>query len=319
MVTTANPGEISAPPPTITAARPLGTIVKGMRTEQVMRLLLEAGVHFGHQTKRWNPKMKPYIFTERNGIHIVDLGQTVNGLNTAAEFVNELAAQGGRLLFVGTKKQAQDSIQEEAVRCGQFFANKRWPGGLLTNFVTIKQRLRYLSELENRKARGEFDQLPKQEAKKLTEEMTKLTDVLGGIKAMYDLPSAMFVIDPHKERIAMLEALRLEIPVIAITDTNCDPDEIDYVIPGNDDAIRSVKIITSYLADAYIEGAQRRAQMRQDQMMEEAERRSNNNFDRGDDRGDRPERGGDNRGGDNRGGDNRGGEGRSGDRRRRPL
>jgi len=322
MVTTANPGETFAPAPTITAARPLGTIQKGMRTEQVMRLLLEAGVHFGHQTKRWNPKMKPYIFTERNGIHIVDLGQTVNGLNTAAEFVNELAAQGGRLLFVGTKKQAQDSIQEEAVRCGQFFANKRWPGGLLTNFVTIKQRLRYLSELENRQTRGEFEQLPKQEVKKLTEEMTKLTDVLGGIKAMYDLPSAMFVIDPHKERIAMLEALRLEIPVIAITDTNCDPDEIDYVIPGNDDAIRSVKIITSYLADAYIEGAQRRAQMRQDQMMEEAERRSNNP-DRGDerdaprDRNDRPDRG-DNRGGDNRG-DNRGGEGRSGDRRRRPL
>lgn len=256
------------------APRPLATIQKGQPPAQVMRTLLEAGAHFGHQTKRWNPKMKPYIFTERNGMHIVDLGQTVTGLDAAAEFVTELAAQGGKLLFVGTKKQAQDVIAQEAVRCGQFFANKRWPGGLLTNFVTIRQRLRYLSELENRKTRGEFEQLPKQEAKKLNEEMQKLTDVLGGIKQMYDLPSAMFVVDPHKERIAILEALRLEIPLIAITDTNCDPDEIDYVIPGNDDAIRSVKIITSYLADAFIEGANRREAMRSEQIMQEEEDRA---------------------------------------------
>ncbi len=323
MVATANQGQGAAPETTIGVSRPLATIQKGQAVPQVMRLLLEAGVHFGHQTKRWNPKMRPYIFTERNGIHIIDLGQTVTGLEDAAAFVQELAAQGGRLLFVGTKKQAQDTVAEEAVRCGQFFANKRWPGGLLTNFVTIRQRLRYLAELESREARGELEQLPKQEAKKLTEEKMKLTDVLGGIKNLYDLPNAMFVVDPHKERIAMMEALRLEIPVIAITDTNCDPDEIDYVIPGNDDAIRSVKIITAYLADAYLEGAQRRAQVIQDQLMEEAEVRAARQSER-EDRGDREERGGrrdrnDNRG-DNRGGDNRGGDrgdNRGGGERRR--
>jgi small subunit ribosomal protein S2 len=283
MVTTANQTQTSAPEIVTGTSRPLATIQKGMPVSQIMRLLLEAGVHFGHQTKRWNPKMRPYIFTERNGIHIIDLGQTVTGLENAAAFVQELAAQGGRMLFVGTKKQAQDTVQEEALRCGQFFANKRWPGGLLTNFVTIRQRLRYLSELEARQSRGEFEQLPKQEAKKLTEEMQKLTEVLGGIKSMYDLPNAIYVVDPHKERIAMLEALRLEIPVIAITDTNCNPDEIDYVVPGNDDAIRSVKIITAFLADAYIEGAQRRAQVIQDQMMEEAAERASRYADRKED------------------------------------
>jgi len=248
-----------------------------------MKMLLEAGVHFGHQTKRWNPKMRPYIFTERNGVHIIDLAQTVTGLDSAAAFVEELAAQGGRMLFVGTKKQAQDVIAEESQRSGQFFVNKRWPGGLLTNFVTIRTRLRYLGDLEAQKARGEFEMRTKKEASKLNEEVRKLTEVLGGIKNMHDLPSAMFVVDPHKERIAMLEAMRLEIPVIAIGDTNSDPDEIDYVIPGNDDAIRSIKIITARLADAFIEGVNRREATRAEQMMSDAEA--------GGGRGDRQDRG----------------------------
>jgi small subunit ribosomal protein S2 len=254
-------------------SRPLATVQKGQAAAQIMRTLLEAGVHFGHQTKRWNPKMRPYIFTERNGIHIIDLGQTVTGMESAAEFVTELAAQGGKLLMVGTKKQAQDVIFYEAQRCNQFFVNKRWFGGVLTNMVTTRQRLRHLSELEARKTRGEFEQLPKQEAKKHNEQIQKLTDVLGGLKQMYDLPSAMFVVDPHKERIAVQEALRLEIPIIAITDTNCNPDEIDYVVPGNDDAIRSVKIITAFLADAFLEGANRREAMRTEQIMQEEEER----------------------------------------------
>ncbi len=303
------------------APRPLITLEPGLNQAQVMRILLEAGVHFGHQTKRWNPKMRPYIFTERNGIHIIDLAQTVGGLNSAAAFVTELAAQGGRLMMVGTKKQAQDVISEEAKRCGQFYVNKRWPGGLLTNFVTIRQRLRYLADLEARQSRGEIEQLPKQEAKKLTEEMGKLNDVLGGIKQMYDLPSAIYVVDPHKERIAMAEAIRLEIPVIAISDTNSDPDEIDYVIPGNDDAIRSVKIITARLAEAFIEGVNRREAMRADQMMTEQEERGGQRGGEREERSDRGDRGGrgDNRGGGrDRGGDNRGGRdrgGRGGDNR----
>jgi small subunit ribosomal protein S2 len=255
-------------------SRPLTTVQKGQPVAQIMRTLLEAGVHFGHQTKRWNPKMRPYIFTERNGIHIIDLGQTVAGMESTAEFVTELAAQGGKMLFVGTKKQAQDVISYESQRCGQFFVNKRWFGGLLTNMVTTRQRLRHLSELETRKTKGEFEQLPKQEAKKLNDQIQKLTDVLGGVKQMYDLPSAMFIVDPHKERIAVQEALRLEIPILAITDTNCNPDEIDYVIPGNDDAIRSVKIITAYLADAFIEGANRREAMRAEQFMQDEEDRA---------------------------------------------
>lgn len=263
--------------PEITASgvsRPLATVQKGQPAAQIMRTLLEAGVHFGHQTKRWNPKMRPYIFTERNGIHIIDLGQTVTGMESAAEFVGEIAAQGGKILMVGTKKQAQDVIAYEAQRCAQFFVNKRWFGGLLTNMVTTRQRLRHLAEQEARKARGELDQLPKQEAKKINEQIQKLTDVLGGVKQMYDLPSAMFIVDPHKERIAVQEALRLEIPIIAITDTNCNPDEVDYVIPGNDDAIRSVKIITAYLADAFIEGTNRREAMRAEQIMQEDDRSS---------------------------------------------
>ena len=297
-------------------ARPLTTIEPGQTQAQIMKMLLEAGVHFGHQTKRWNPKMRPYIFTERNGIHIIDLAQTVTGLDAAVAFVEELAAQGGRLLFVGTKKQAQDVIAEEATRCGQFYVNKRWPGGLLTNYVTIRTRLRYLADLEAQKARGEFEMRTKKEASKLSEEIRKLTEVLGGIKNMQDLPSAMFVIDPRKERIAMLEALRLEIPVIAIGDTNADPDEIDYVIPGNDDAIRAIKIISARLADAFIEGINRREATRADQMLSEDEYNGGRGGDRN--RGDRNDRGG-NRGNDrNRGGDrnDRGGN-RGGDNRNR--
>jgi small subunit ribosomal protein S2 len=286
MVATIN----DAPPSTpTTLARPLATIEPGQTPAQIMKMLLEAGVHFGHQTKRWNPKMRPYIFTERNGIHIIDLAQTVTGLEAAAAFVEELAAQGGKLLFVGTKKQAQDVIAEESTRCGQFYVNKRWPGGLLTNFVTIRTRLRYLGELEAQRARGEFDMRTKKEASKLNEQIRKLTEVLGGIKGMPDLPSAMFVIDPHKERIAMLEALRLEIPVIAIGDTNADPDEIDYVVPGNDDAIRSIKIISARLADAFIEGTNRREATRAEQMLTEEEHGGRG--DRGGDRGPRQDRG----------------------------
>jgi len=294
-------------------SRPLMTLDRSLPTPQLMRSLLEAGVHFGHQTKRWNPKMRPYIFTERNGVHIIDLAQTVTGLHDAAAFVTELATQGGRLMMVGTKKQAQDVIAEEAARCGQFYVNKRWPGGLLTNFVTIRQRLRYLSELEARQTRGEFEQLPKKEVKKLTDEMHKLTEVLGGIKNMHDVPSAVFVIDPHKERIAMLEALRLEIPVIAIADTNADPDEIDYVVPGNDDAIRAIKIVSAWLADAYIEGVNQREAMRAEQMMSQQE--TEGREPRADNREGRSDRG-DNRGGSGGGGrDNRGGSGGGRDNR----
>ncbi len=307
---------IEEAPQPASAPRPLVTLEPGQSQAAIMRTLLEAGVHFGHQTKRWNPKMRPYIFTERNGIHIIDLAQTVQGLASAAEFVGELAAQGGRLMMIGTKKQAQDVISEEAKRCAQFYVNKRWPGGLLTNFVTTRQRLRHLAELEARQTRGEIEQLPKQEAKKLNEEMTKLNNTLGGIKQMYDLPSAVFVIDPHKERVAMAEALRLEIPVIAIGDTNCDPDEIDYVIPGNDDAIRSVKIITARLADAFIEGINRREAMRAEQMMSEQEERGGRDRDRGgernEERGGRGEGGGRDRGGDRGGRRDRGGRGGGG-------
>lgn len=293
-------------PALTTPARPLATIEPGMTQAQIMKMLLEAGVHFGHQTKRWNPKMRPYIFTERNGIHILDLAQTVTGLDSAIEFVEELAAQGGKLLFVGTKKQAQDVIAEESRRCGQFFVNKRWPGGLLTNFSTIRTRLRHLADLEAQKARGEFEMRTKKEASKLNEEIRKLTEVLGGIKNMPDLPSAIFVVDPHREHIAMREALRLEIPVIAIGDTNANPDEIDYVIPGNDDAIRSIKIIAARVADAFIEGINRREAMRAEQMMSDEE-----NSRGGRDRNDRGGRDRNDRGGRN---DQRGGRDRNNDR-----
>lgn len=223
-----------------------------------MKGLLEAGVHFGHQARRWNPKMKPYIFTERNGIHIIDLAQTVTALNAAYQFVADTVEAGGSVLFVGTKKQAQDTISEEASRAEQYFINQRWMGGLLTNFVTIRARLRFLAELENRRERGDFERLPKKEALKYGTEIEKLERLLGGIKDMYQLPSILFVVDPRKEHIAVAEANRLGIPVVAMVDTNCDPNVIDWVIPSNDDAIRAVRLITSKIADAALEGRGRR-------------------------------------------------------------
>lgn len=229
-----------------------------------MKSLLEAGVHFGHQTKRWNPKMKPYIFTERNGIHIIDLQQTVSGLQTAMGYVSDVVANSGKILFVGTKKQAQEAIREEAERAGQHFIAKRWMGGMLTNFTTIRARLRYLASLEDRQARGEFANLPKPEARKLEEDIDRLNSLLGGIKDMRELPAAIFIVDPHRERIAITEAIKLGISVVAMVDTNCDPDEVDYVIPSNDDAIRAVRVITGKIADAAIEGQQRRESQRAD-------------------------------------------------------
>jgi len=221
-----------------------------------MKQLLEAGVHFGHQTRRWDPKMAEYIFTERNGIYIIDLQKTVKKIEEAYYFVREVAMNGQGILFVGTKKQAQDSIKEEAERAGQFYVNARWLGGMLTNFKTIKGRINRLRELTKMEEEGVFDVLPKKEVIKLKGEMEKLEKYLGGIKNMNDLPGALFVVDPRKERIAILEARRLGIPVVAIVDTNCDPDEVDYVIPGNDDAIRAVKLISAKIADAIIEGRQ---------------------------------------------------------------
>jgi len=221
-----------------------------------MKQLLEAGVHFGHQTRRWNPKMKEYIFTERNGIYIIDLQKTVKKLDEAYEYVKNLAAEGGKILFVGTKKQAQESIQEEAKRCEMFYVNQRWLGGMLTNFKTIKKRIERLKELERMEEEGLFEVLPKKEVLNLKKEKERLEKYLGGIKNMASLPDALFVVDPRKEKIAVSEARKLNIPIIAIVDTNCDPDEIDYVIPGNDDAIRAVKLITEKIADAVLEGKQ---------------------------------------------------------------
>ncbi len=220
----------------------------------VMKSLLEAGVHFGHQTKRWNPKMKNYIFTERNGIHLIDLNQTVPLLDDAYAFVSELTARGGRILFVGTKKQAQEVIASEAVRSGQFYINRRWLGGTLTNFVTIRSRLRTLRTLQEESADGTFEYLPNQEAATKRKDLERLERSLGGMRDMTGLPGAIFVVDPKREHLAITEARRLKIPVIAITDTNCDPDEIDFLIPGNDDAIRSVRLITAAIADAAIQG-----------------------------------------------------------------
>ena len=219
-----------------------------------MKLLLEAGVHFGHQTRRWDPRMRPYIFTERSGIHIIDLQQTVTKLNEAYAFVRDVAANGGRILFVGTKKQAQEAIAEEATRCGLYYVNQRWPGGMLTNFSTILSRLSYLDTLEKRKAAGEFDRLPKKEVLKLEEEMAKLNRLLGGIRGINKLPDAVYIVDPHEENLAVAEARRLEIPIVALVDTNCNPDLIDWPIPANDDAIRAVKLLTSKIADAVLEG-----------------------------------------------------------------
>lgn len=221
-----------------------------------MKQLLEAGVHFGHQTRRWNPKMAPYIFTERNGIYIIDLQKTVKKLEEAYMFVRDIAADGGDIIFVGTKKQAMDSIKEEAERCGMPYVNARWLGGMLTNFSTIKRRLKRLQQLKDMEADGTFDMLPKKEVIKLKLEREKLEKFMGGIVNMKRQPAAMFIVDPRKERIAVLEAKKLGIPIVAIVDTNCDPDEIDYVIPGNDDAIRAVKLIAGAMADAVIEGRQ---------------------------------------------------------------
>lgn len=221
-----------------------------------MKQLLEAGVHFGHQTRRWNPKMAEYIFTERNGIYIIDLQKTVKKIEEAYFFVREVVMNGDSILFVGTKKQAQDSIREEALRCGQFYVNVRWLGGMLTNFRTIRQRIERLKQLEAMEENGLFEVLPKKEVIKLRGEKEKLEKYLGGIKDMNKLPGALFVVDPRKERIAILEARKLGIPVVAIVDTNCDPDEVDYVIPGNDDAIRAVRLIASKIADAVIEANQ---------------------------------------------------------------
>jgi small subunit ribosomal protein S2 len=219
-----------------------------------MKQLLEAGVHFGHQTRRWNPKMKQYIFTERNGIYIIDLQKTVRKLEEAYNFVRDLSADGKSVLFVGTKKQAQDSIREEAERAGAYFVNARWLGGMLTNFRTIRRRIDRLKQLQTMKEDGTFDLLPKKEVVKLNLEIEKLEKFMGGIKDMKALPGALFIVDPRKEHIAVTEARKLHIPIIAIVDTNCDPDEIDYVIPGNDDAIRAVRLISATMANAILEG-----------------------------------------------------------------
>ena len=223
-----------------------------------MKQLLEAGVHFGHQTRRWNPKMATYIFTERNGIYIIDLQKTVKKLEEAYFFVRDMAASGESILFVGTKKQAQDAIKEEAERCGQFYVNARWLGGMLTNFKTMRTRIARLNQLQKMQADGTFDLLPKKEVIKLQLEIAKLEKYLGGVKEMKKLPGALFVVDSRKEKNAIAEARKLNIPIVAIVDTNCDPDEIDYVIPGNDDAIRAVKLIAGAMANAIIEGREGR-------------------------------------------------------------
>ena len=232
-----------------------------------MKLLLEAGVHFGHQTRRWDPRMRPFIFTERNGIHIIDLQQTVAKLNEAYNFVRDQATAGRTVLFVGTKKQAQEAIETEARRANAYYVNQRWLGGMLTNFRTIQSRIRRLEDLEGRRDSGEFERLPKKEAGQLEDEIFRLNRLLGGIKKMRRLPDTIFIIDPHKEKIAVSEARRLEIPLVAIVDTNCNPEEIDYPVPANDDAIRAVKLLSSKVADAIIEGQQ----MREAQMVEATE------------------------------------------------
>ena len=221
-----------------------------------MKQLLEAGVHFGHQTRRWNPKMATYIFTERNGIYIIDLQKTVKKLEEAYFFVRDMAASGESILFVGTKKQAQDAIKEEAERCGQFYVNARWLGGMLTNFKTMRTRIARLNQLQKMQADGTFDLLPKKEVIKLQLEIAKLEKYLGGVKEMKKLPGALFVVDSRKEKNANAEARKLNIPIVAIVDTNCDPDEMDYVIPGNDDAIRAIKLISQTMANAVLEGKQ---------------------------------------------------------------
>lgn len=234
-----------------------------------MKQLLEAGVHFGHQTRRWNPKMAPYIFTDRNGIYIIDLQKTVRKVEEAYEFVKSLSSNGETLLFVGTKKQAQEAVREEAEKCGMFFVNQRWLGGMLTNFQTIRRRIDRLHELARMEADGRMNLLPKKEVAELLHEKERLTKFLGGIKDMRRLPGALFIIDPRKERIAVAEARKLGIPIVAIVDTNCDPDEVDYVIPGNDDAIRAVKLLTGKMADAVLEGKQGEQYSDGDQVVEQ--------------------------------------------------
>ena len=220
-----------------------------------MKQLLEAGVHFGHQTRRWNPKMAKYIFTERNGIYIIDLQKTVRKVDEAFNFIRSVAQEGKKVLFVGTKKQAQEAVKEEAVRAGMVYVNERWLGGMLTNFQTIQKRIKRLKQLEQMEQDGTFEVLTKKEVLALRHEMERLEKFLGGIKEMNRLPGALYVVDPRKERIAVAEARKLNIPIVAIVDTNCDPDEIDYVIPGNDDAIRAVRLLTGRMADAVIEGS----------------------------------------------------------------
>jgi small subunit ribosomal protein S2 len=223
-----------------------------------MRALLEAGIHFGHQTRRWNPKMKPFIFAERNGIHIIDLAQTVKRLDLALAAARETVARGDSVLFVGTKKQAQEPVSQEAIRAGQPYVNRRWLGGMLTNFITIKKRVALLDQLEARQASGDFERLTKKEVAKLVEEMDHLRDAFGGIRKMKRLPAMVFIVDPHRERIAVTEARKLELPIIGTGDTNVDPDELDYIIPANDDAIRAIRLLCSLVADACIEGQRER-------------------------------------------------------------
>ena len=231
--------------------------IHGQSPRVTLKALLEAGVHFGHQAKRWNPKMKPYIFAERNGIHIIDLQQTVPLLAAAHDYVANATARGGKILFVGTKKQAQDVVDREAKRSGQYFVNRRWLGGTLTNFVTIRNRLRHMKLLQAEQARGAFDLLPKQEAAGKIAELERLERTLGGMRDMTQLPAAVFIIDPKREQLAVHEARRLGIPVIAVTDTNCDPDDADFLIPANDDAIRAVRLLAAGIADAAIDGQTR--------------------------------------------------------------
>ncbi len=236
-----------------------------------MKQLLEAGVHFGHQTRRWNPKMATYIFTERNGIYVIDLQKTVHKLEEAYNFVKNVISEGGTLLFVGTKKQAQEAIQKEAERCGMFYVNQRWLGGMLTNFATINRRVQRLKQLEKMEAEDAFSVLPKKEVIKLRHERDKLDKFLHGIKEMSKIPDAVFIVDPRKERIAVAEARKLGIPIIAIVDTNCDPDEIDYIIPGNDDAIRAVNLLSAKMADAVLEGRQGEDEAEEDQQEQQQE------------------------------------------------
>jgi len=234
-----------------------------------VKQLLEAGAHFGHQTSRWHPRMKKYIFTKRNGIHIIDLEQTASMLDKACDFIRQVAAEGGHILLVGTKRQAQDIIEEEARRCGMYYVNQRWIGGVLTNFATIQARIDYLVRLEDQQSRGEFSRLPKKEALKLEEKISRLNRQMGGFKEMISLPAALFVIDPTKEKIALAEAKRVGIPVVAVVDTNCNPDEIDYPIPANDDAIRAIKLVCNKIAEAVIEGTASQAVVLTEEEQEE--------------------------------------------------